>query len=102
MPSALSTTPGPRLERLLRFVERDPANLSLLSDAAAAAFAEGAPEQAGQLIERYAALSPLPLVLLNLKGLVAIAQQRFQEAAAIFTELRERGPDDPTLRFNLA
>jgi tetratricopeptide (TPR) repeat protein len=86
----------------LRFVERDPANLSLLSDAAAAAFAEGAPEQAADMIDRYAALSPLPPVLLNLKGLVAIAQQRFQEAAAIFTELRERGPGDPALRFNLA
>ena len=100
-----STAPmqsSPRLERLLRFLDGDPANLALLADAAGAAFDENALDAAAALLERHAALAPLPPGLQNLNGLVAIRQQRFDDAAAIFGALRQAGADDPALRFNLA
>jgi len=43
----------------------------------------------------------LPPNLLNLRGMVLLAQQRYADAAAVFGELRARD-DKPSLRFNLA
>ncbi|HEV2562627.1 MAG TPA: tetratricopeptide repeat protein [Rhizomicrobium sp.] len=86
----------------MRFLDKDPVNLSLLSDAASAAFDEHAFDQAAALIERHAAISPLPPALANLNGVIALSQQRFGDAAAIFADLRQRGADNPALRFNLA
>src|SRR5262249_44458680 len=82
--------------------DQDPANLNLLADAAGAAFDAGDLKTAGDLIARHAAIEALPSSLLNLSGLIAIKQQRYDDAASIFTDLRERGFDDPVLRFNLA
>lgn len=96
------TQPGPRLQRLLGFLESDPENLSLLGDAAALAFDEGQVARAEALLDRHAALAPLPAPLLNLKGLAALSRQRFGEAAAAFETLLAQAPDDPALRFNLA
>ncbi len=90
-----------RLERLLAFLEQDPGNTALLADAAAAAFDAHDLDQATRLIDRYAATEPPTPAILNLQGLVAIAQQRFADAAAVFSTLREQA-DDPALRFNLA
>jgi len=97
-----SLQPSPRLERLLRFLDKDPTNLALLAEAASAAFDDRAFDLAAELIERHAAIAPPPATLMNLKGLVALAQQRFDDAAAIFSGLRQQGRDDPVLRFNLA
>jgi tetratricopeptide (TPR) repeat protein len=60
------------------------------------------PDLSGQLIERYAGVAALPANLVNLQGLIALAQQRYQDAADILAGLRARGTDDPGLRFNLA
>ena len=91
-----------RLERLLRFLEQDPANLSLLGDAARAAYEAGDPGLAAKLLERHTSAAPLPGALVNLQGLIAIGQNRFGDAAEIFERLRALEGDNSALRFNLA
>lgn len=93
---------GSPLARLLAFLEADPQNLSLLADAAEAAMNEGRPSETDRLLDSYAALAPLPPPLQNLKGVAAIANQRFDDARAIFEPLLDAAPHDPGLRFNLA
>jgi len=93
---------GSHLARLLGFLERDPDNLPLIADAASAALAEGDPEQASGLIGRYAGIAPLPPALVNLQGVVALSENRYEDAAAIFGSLLRGGVGDPGLRFNLA
>ncbi len=93
---------GSRLERLLRYLQSDPGNATLLADAAAAAFDARDFDQAAALLGRLAAIGPLAANMVNLAGLVALAQQRFGDAAAILEGLRAGGRDDAALRFNLA
>lgn len=95
------TQAGLRLERLSRFLEQDPANPALLADAASAAYEDGRLNEAAALLARRAAIGPLSPSLMNLQGLIAIAQKRFSDAAAIFAQLRDED-DNPALRFNLA
>jgi tetratricopeptide (TPR) repeat protein len=103
MPGSETAAAGPsRLARLLGFLEADPDNLSLIEDAAACAYEEGELDAAGALIERYATAAPLTLRLRNLRGMVAISNQRFDLAAAEFETLLQENPADPGLRFNLA
>jgi tetratricopeptide (TPR) repeat protein len=97
-----NTEPPGRLDRLLRFLDRDPTNLNLIADAAAAALDERRPGDAAGLVDRYAALAPLPPALLNLQGLAALDELRFDAAADAFAALIAQGRDDPALRFNLA
>jgi Flp pilus assembly protein TadD len=99
MGSGAATKHGQRLSRLLSYLDKDPVNSALLADAAQAAFDEGAHDQAVELIGRHPA--PLPPQLLNLEGLIALAQNRDADASAIFEALR-RGNDTPALRVNLA
>jgi tetratricopeptide (TPR) repeat protein len=94
-------TASARLERLLRFSQSDPANLALIVDAANEAFSCEEIALADQLIDRHTQLAPLPAPLLNLQGLIALAQNRYADAADIFGALRAQG-DDAGLRFNLA
>jgi tetratricopeptide (TPR) repeat protein len=94
--------PSPRLERLLRFAEQDPANLNLISDAASAAYEDGALDTAAGLIERHATQAPLPPRLTNLKGLIALGRNNFSEAVTAFQQLHDQGDNAPALRFNLA
>lgn len=101
MPEIDVTQPG-RLQRLLGFLDGDPANLGLLADAANAALDESEPETAADLLERYRARAPLPPVLLNAAGLAAMRSGRYEEARAAFTALRDGGHDQPVVRFNLA
>ncbi|HEX8223885.1 MAG TPA: tetratricopeptide repeat protein [Allosphingosinicella sp.] len=91
-----------RLDRLLPLLEADPANLSLLADAAETALAEQRPEVAADLLGRYAAIAPLPPRETNLAGLAALQTKRYDRAADLFGELVEAGVDDPAVRFNLA
>lgn len=91
-----------RLQRLRGFLEHDPANLQLLAAAAAAAADEGDLKAAGQLLERYEVLAPLSPALVNLKGLAAISDQRFAEAAVLFEDLLAGEGAAPALKFNLA
>lgn len=93
---------SPRLERLLGYLERDPGNLSLLGDAAAAAFEDRAFDEAEALLGRIAAQGPLSPPMLNLAGLLALARQRFEDAATLFEQLIEAGHAMPEVRFNRA
>jgi tetratricopeptide (TPR) repeat protein len=91
-----------RLDRLLPLLEADPANLSLLADAAETALSEQRPEVAAELLERYAAIAPLPPSETNLAGLAALQTRNYGRAAALFAELVDSGVDEPAVRFNLA
>lgn len=90
-----------RFERLLTYVEADPKNLQLLSDAADAAAEEGRFEEAVGLVERHAALAPAPARLINILGLAAMQDNRFEDAAGIFQSLSD-ATDDVGARYNLA
>jgi tetratricopeptide (TPR) repeat protein len=91
-----------RLERLDRYLTLDPANLSLIADAAAAAFEAGEPQQVSRLIARYEELALLPATLLNLKGMAALADRRLADAEAAFLQIAALGELDPAVAFNLA
>jgi tetratricopeptide (TPR) repeat protein len=93
---------APRTGQLLRFLEKDPANIALLTEAAHAAYDERAFDQAHDLLVRIAAIGQLPPSLINLNGLVGMAQQRYADAAAAFGRMRMEGHDAPAVRFNLA
>ena len=90
------------LRRLLGFLNQDPANRPLLADAAFAAFDAKLYDLAAQLLDQYEALDALPVKLLNLKGLVALALGDPATAVQVFEALREHDADDPALKFNLA
>jgi len=100
--SGPSVSPPSRLARLVGFLGQDPGNLQLIADAAEAALDEGEADQASDLLDRYAALAPLPPALINLKGVAAISQRRFDEAAVAFETLLADGANNAALRFNLA
>jgi tetratricopeptide (TPR) repeat protein len=91
-----------RLRQLLGFLDHDPDNLHLISDAASSAVDEGDAQAAAALFERYAALAPLPPQLRNLKGMAALKEGRFDDAVAELEALRAAGEDAPQIRFNLA
>lgn len=91
-----------RLDRLLALLDSDPANLALMADAAETALTEQRPEVAAELLDRYAAVAPLPPRETNLAGLAALQTRSYDRAAALFGELVEAGVDEPAVRFNLA
>lgn len=100
MSSATTQERPSRLGSLLGFLERDPANPALIADAAQAAYDEKAYGAAVDLIARHP--GPLPASLLNLSGLVALAEQRHADAAVAFEALKNGGASDPAIDFNLA
>jgi tetratricopeptide (TPR) repeat protein len=98
-----SAAPSPsRLSRLLDYLSSDPENLALIEDAVNAALDESALDDAVALIVRYRALAPLPPVLQNVEGVVALRQQRLGDARALFEGLRAEQHDHSSIRFNLA
>lgn len=91
-----------RLGVLLEFLESDPENLALISDAAEAALDEGDADTAASMLQRYAAIAPLPEAQTNLAGLAALRLGQYDVAGAFFERLLANGADDSALRFNLA
>jgi tetratricopeptide (TPR) repeat protein len=91
-----------RWQNLLQFLEQDPRNLSLIADAANAAFDAGQLETAQQLLDQYQAIAELPLPLVNLQGLVALRMHNVDAAAAAFDTLLAAGVNEPSVRFNRA
>lgn len=91
-----------KFARLSGYLDSDPDNLNLIGDVCSAAFDAGLMEETSVLLSRYESLAPLPLPMVNMKGLVALRQNRFEDAAALFEGLLAEKPDDPGLRFNLA
>jgi tetratricopeptide (TPR) repeat protein len=98
-PAAADPMSQSRLDRLLPLLEADPDNLTLLSDAAETALAERRPELAADLLDRYAALAPLPPEASNLAGLAALQTGRFDRAAEFFGQA---GESEGPVRYNLA
>jgi tetratricopeptide (TPR) repeat protein len=94
--------PQPRLQLLLGYLQHDPTNLALIADAAHAAFDESAFDKALELLEGHRVLSPLPLHLVNLEGLVALRSGQLDKATTAFDVLIAGGVDDPAVRFNRA
>jgi tetratricopeptide (TPR) repeat protein len=94
--------PSKHLERLLEFVARDPFNATLLADAAECAFDHGDLSQAQSLIARAKVISEPPPELINLEGLVAVRQGRYEEAIESFSALVDAGRASGGVRFNLA
>lgn len=97
--SILATPP---LARLLSYLNTDPDNLNLIGDACALAIDARRPDTALELADRYEALAPLPLAMRNVRGLAALQQDRFDDAATIFASLLVERPTDSGLKFNLA
>jgi len=97
-----SSEPGGRLETLLKFLERDPNNLSLMTDIVDAALQQQAPEVARDILDRYASKAALPEREQNLRGLALLQLGDFENGARAFQDLLSNGSDDPSLRFNLA
>jgi len=102
----MAQTPEPRsrsaLTELLGFLRSDPDNLSLISEAATAALAEGRPDTARELLDRRATLAPLPDNDAATLGLALLQLAQVDRARTIFAGLHQRHPEDPSLRFNLA
>lgn len=96
-----SQSPQTRLDRLLTFINEDPTNLNLLADAAIAAFDIGQPRLCIELLRRYEALQPLTPSLINVRGLSAMSEGRFDAALNDFRALAAHDPN-PVLRYNLA
>lgn len=90
-----------RFERLLAYVEADPQNLQLLADAADAAADEGRFSEAVDLVERHSVVAPAPARLINILGLAAMQDSRFDDAAGIFQSLAD-ATGDAGARYNLA
>lgn len=91
-----------RFARLSGYLDQDPGNLSLLADAADAAFEEGALNEAAALIARHRDAAPLPLPLVNLEGLVALRRGDLAGAGQAFDAVIAGGVRDPSVRFNRA
>jgi tetratricopeptide (TPR) repeat protein len=102
MPEHLVDATGGRLARLLGYLQSDPDNLALLSEAAEAALVESQPSVASELLARYARNAPLPDKEINLSGLAHMQEQRFETAAELFRGLLRKTPQDAAVRFNLA
>lgn len=94
--------PHQKLNRLMGYLELDPENLNLIADACAMALDVALPNEALALLDQYEAIAPLPQTLLNLKGIAALLQRRFGDAAAIFGPLFAQTQNDAAVRFNLA
>jgi len=87
---------------LLGFLETDPANPRLLTDAAEAAMADRRYGVVRDLVARYAEVVDPPAPLVNLGGLAAMHEGRFDDALAAFSRCVKADPDQPTPRYNLA
>lgn len=91
-----------RLSRLMAFLDRDPHNVNLLTEAANVAFEGGEFDLVEQLLGRLAELGDLAPSQRNLRALIALSQQDFQAAATQLEQLRATHEDSASLRFNLS
>ena len=90
-----------RLVRLVDYLAADPANPNLLEDVATVAFDAQHFALCDEMLARRETLGPLSPALLNLRGLSAMAQRRFDDALALFESLRAAG-SDPVVEYNMA
>lgn len=98
----MTATVQGRYDRLVSFLEHDPANLALLADAADAAFAEDRFEEADDLLARHVSVAPLGPREHHLAGLTAMRLLDWDRAIGVFEALLAEVADAPPVRFNLA
>jgi len=91
-----------RLDRLLSYLEHDPANPALLRDVAAAALDAGRPGQAADAFARLKAQGDLTDADSNMWAIAAMRAGEPRKAAETFAGLLAAQPGDLSLRFNLA
>ncbi len=97
------TPAGPaRSDRLLGYLEADPANADLIGDVVEAALEEGRADLAGRMVSRLDEVGAGGARSSHLAGLEAMHRRDFAEAARRFGGLRDEGVDSPALRFNHA
>ncbi|WP_175760760.1 tetratricopeptide repeat protein [Burkholderia ambifaria] len=89
------------LDRLLSFLDEDSSNLNLLSDTAIAAFDAHQFRLCNELLARHETIQPLTPSLVNVRGLSAMSEGRFEAALADFQALAENDTN-PVLGYNLA
>ncbi|VWD13191.1 Beta-barrel assembly-enhancing protease [Burkholderia lata] len=89
------------LDRLLGFLDEDSGNLNLLADTAIAAFDAHLFQLCNELLARHEAIQPLTPSLVNVRGLSAMSEGRFEAALADFRALAEHDAN-PVLAYNLA
>ncbi|WP_175875882.1 tetratricopeptide repeat protein [Burkholderia sp. BCC0097] len=89
------------LDRLLSFLDEDSRNLNLLADTATAAFDAHQFQLCNELLSRYEAIQPLPPSLVNMRGLSAMSEGRFEAALTDFRALVEHDAN-PVLYYNFA
>lgn len=90
------------LAKLLGWLDQDPDNLQLITDAIEAALDANELGQAEILLGRYAEKSDLTPEIVNLAGLIALRTGKSQEAADFFEKLMDSGDAEMPTRFNLA
>jgi Flp pilus assembly protein TadD len=91
-----------RLRRLKSYLDADPGNLELLTEAADAALAAHDFAEADTLLAKRQTLAAPGMRERSMAGLAAMGRGDFAEAAFIYEALRREAPGDPALRFNLA
>lgn len=90
------------LVRLLDYLETDPTNKTLASEAAQVALSSGQATIALEILDTIAARVEIDGPLSNLAGLAALQTQDFNRATEIFRDLLSHRPESHELRYNLA
>ncbi|MCA8067358.1 tetratricopeptide repeat protein [Burkholderia sp. AU38729] len=89
------------LDRLLSFLDEDSSNINLLADTAIAAFDASQFRLCNELLARHETIQPLTPSLVNVRGLSAMSEGRFEAALADFRTLVENDAN-PVVGYNLA
>ena len=99
----MTDTPLPeRLTSLLGYLDHDPGNDTLRADAVSEALQANQAGLAHRLLSERNKTAPMPLVLVNLAGHVALARQDHATAVEHFQSLISSVPEDLNARFNAA
>lgn len=90
-----------KLQRLEKYLQQDPQNFALLTDALDTALSAGNLPSAQQYLGRALELEPQNVFLLHSQATLWISLRRYPEAQALLQQLIEAGATAPTVRFNL-
>lgn len=89
-------------QRYLNFLESDPNNLHLISEAAELAQSLAKFEEATALCDKGLSLDPNAPRLHSIKALSLLSSGHIDEALKLFESLNQQEPGNPTIRYNLA
>lgn len=89
-------------QRYLNFLQSDPNNLHLISEAAELAQSLGKLEEAIALCDKGLFLDANAPRLVSTKALSLLSSGHIDEALKLFERLNQQEPENPTIRYNLA